>query len=143
MALGVVVLGSALLISVATTTESGGVYTAGTYSPMSDLNRIDYNSNRPVTNIAVFGRSTQYSIPGVKEQTMTLSGFWSEADTGQGIANTAEASNAVIAVKVLRNGTTGYSIFGRIGSIRETAAPEGLQEISYDFLAVTDRTLIP
>lgn len=143
MALGVVVLGSALAISVATTTFAAGVYTAGTYNPLSDLNRIDYNANRPVTNIAVFGRTTQYSIPGVKEQTMTLSGFWSEGDTGQGVVNTAESTDAVIAVKVLRNGTQGYSIFGRIGSVRETAAPEGLQEISYDFLAVSDRTLIP
>lgn len=143
MPLGVVILGSALAISAATSTLSGGIYTAGTYSPISDLNRIDYNANRPVTNIAVFGRSVQYSIPGVKEQTMTLSGFYSQDDTGQGILNTAEASDTVIAVKVLRDGTNGYEIFGRVGSIRETAAPEGLQEISYDFSAVTDRDPVP
>lgn len=143
MALGVVVLGSALAISAATATETLGVWSAGTYSPISDLNRIDYNANRPVTNIAVFGRSVQYSIPGVKEQTMTLSGFYSVGDSGQGILNTAEAADDVIAVKVLRDGTNGYEIFGRVGSIRETAAPEGLQEISYDFSAVTDREDVP
>lgn len=143
MALGVVVLGSALAISAATATETLGVWSAGTYSPISDLNRIDYNANRPVTNIAVFGRSVQYSIPGVKEQTMTLSGFYSVGDTGQGILNTAEAADDVIAIKVLRDGTNGYEIFGRVGSIRETAAPEGLQEISYDFSAVTDREDVP
>jgi hypothetical protein len=143
MALGVVVLGSSLVVNGATSSLSGGVYSAGTYSPISDLNRVDYNSNRPVTNIAVFMRATQYSIPGVKEQTMTLSGFWSQGDTGQGILNTAEAGDDVIAVEVLRDGTNGYEIFGRIGSIRETAAPEGLEEISYDFLAVTDRSDVP
>lgn len=143
MALGVVVLGADLTINAATATETGGVWTAGTYSPVSDLNRVDYNANRPVTNIAVFMRSVQYSIPGVKEQTMTLSGFWSQADTGQGILNTAEAADDVIAIQILRDGTNGYEIFGRVGSIRETAAPEGLQEISYDFSAVTDRDPVP
>jgi len=143
MALGVVVLGSAMTINVATTTFSGGVYTPGTYSPVSDLNRVDYNSNRPTTNIAVFMRSVQYSIPGVKEQTMTLSGFYSLGDTGQGIINTAEATDAVISVKILRDGTAGYTILGRTGSIRETAAPEGLQEISFDFNAISDRVATP
>jgi hypothetical protein len=143
MALGVVVLGSDMVINAATATETLGVWSAGTYSPVSDLNRVDYNANRPVTNIAVFMRSVQYSIPGVKEQTMTLSGFWSQGDTGQGILNTAEAADDVIAIEILRDGTNGYEIFGRVGSIRETAAPEGLQEISYDFSAVTDREAVP
>lgn len=144
MPIGVTVLGSALEISAATTTGPvGGVYTPGTYEPVSDLNRVEFNANRPVTNIAVFMRSTQYSIPGVREQTMTLSGFFSDGDTGQGILDTAEDGDEVIAIKVLRDGASGYSIIGRIGSRRESAAPEGLQEISYDFLAITNKTVIP
>jgi hypothetical protein len=143
MPLGVVVMGTELAISSATSTVLGGIYTAGTYGPISDLNRIDYNSNRPTTNIAVFGRSVQYVIPGLKEQTMTLAGFFSAGDTGQETLNAGEAAQSVIAVEVLRDGTNGYEIFGRVGSIRETAAPEGLQEISYDFNAVTDRFDVP
>jgi hypothetical protein len=143
MPLGVVVMGTELAISAATSTVVSSVYTAGTYAPISDLNRIDYNSNRPVTNVAVFGRSVQYVIPGIKEQTMTLAGFFSAGDTGQETLTTGEAANDVLAIEVLRDGTNGYEIFGRVGSIRETAAPEGLQEISYDFSAVTDRVDVP
>jgi hypothetical protein len=110
---------------------------------VSDMNRVDYNANRPVTNIAVFGRAVQYSIPGVKEQTLTISGFKSVGDTGQGILDTAETTDAVIAIQVLRDGTNGWQLFGRVGSIRESAAPEGLQEISYDINAITEREDVP
>lgn len=144
MALGTVIMGSELIINAATTTGPvAGVYTAGTYSPVSDMNRVDYNANRPTTNVAVFGRAVQYSIPGVREQTITISGFKSIGDTGQGILDTAEASDAVISLEVLRDGTTGWQVFGRVGSIRESAAPEGLQEISYDFNAITERADVP
>jgi hypothetical protein len=144
MALGTVIMGSEHIINAATTTGPvGGIYTAGTFSPVSDMNRVDYNANRPVTNIAVFGRAVQYSIPGVKEQTLTISGFKSVGDTGQGILDTAETTDAVIAIQVLRDGTNGWQLFGRVGSIRESAAPEGLQEISYDINAITEREDVP
>jgi hypothetical protein len=143
MALGTVVLGSGAELHAATATLSVGVYTAGTYSPISDMNRMDYTRNRPTTNIAVFMRSAQYSIPGIPEQTIAVSGFFSEADTGQEIVRTAESADDVFAFKFLRDGTNGWEVFGRCGSIREAAAPEGLQEWSFDFLAVVDRTAIP
>lgn len=144
MALGVVIMGSELVINAATTTGPvAGVYTAGTFSPVSDMNRVDYNANRPTTNVAVFGRSVQYSIPGVKEQTLTISGFKSVGDTGQGILDTAETTDAVIAAQVLRDGTNGWQLFARVGSIRESAAPEGLQEISYDLNPITEREDVP
>lgn len=140
---GVPIEGTSLEIWAATATGPvGGVYTAGTYSKVNDLNRVSFNSNRPQTSQSVFMRPTQYTTFGQREQTYTLSGFKSIGDTGQGILDTAEDTNAVIAIKILRDGTNGWSQFVRVGTKREDMAPEGFQEISYDIGAVTAKTII-
>lgn len=143
MADGTPIDGSALEIWSATTTGPvAGVYTAGTYSKVNDLNRVSFNSNRPSTSQSVFMRSVQYTTFGKREQTYSLSGFKSIGDTGQGILDTAAEDNSVIAIKILRDGTNGWTQFVRVGSNNETMAPEGLQEISYDLGAATAKTLV-
>jgi len=143
MADGTPIDGSELEIWAATTTGPvDGVYTAGTYSKVNDLNRVAFNSNRPSTSQSVFMRSVQYTTFGKREQTYALSGFKSIGDTGQGILDTAAEDNSVIAIKILRDGTNGWSQFVRVGSNNESMAPEGLQEISYDLGAATAKTLI-
>lgn len=144
MADGTAIDGALVEIWAATSTGPvAGVYTAGTYSKVNDINRIDASSNRPSTSQGVFMRTTQYTTFGQREQPYTISGFKSIGDTGQGILDTAHDTNAVIAVKILRDGASGWSQFVRVGSMRESFAPEGLQEVSYDLGAATARTIIP
>lgn len=143
MADGTPIEGSELEIWAATATGPvAGVYTAGTYEKVNDLNRVDFNSNRPSTSQSVFMRDVQHTTFGKAEQTYSLSGFKSIGDTGQGIIDVAGESNDVIAIKILRDGTNGWSQFVRVGSYRESGAPEGLQEISYDLGAASPKTLI-
>ena len=143
MADGTPVEGNELEIMAATATGPvGGVYTAGTYEPVNDLDRVEYNSNRPSTSRGVFMRTTQYTSFGQREQTYTFSGLKSQGDTGQGILDDAHETNDVIAVKLLRDGTNGWSQFVRVGTKRESFAPEGFQEVSYDLGAATAKTLV-
>lgn len=143
MADGTAIEGNLVEIYAATATGPvAGVYTAGTFEPVNDINRIDASSNRPSTSQSVFMRPTQYTTFGQREQPYTISGFKSIGDTGQGILDTAHDTNDVIGIKVLRDGVNGWSQFVRVGSRRESFAPEGLQEVSYDLGAASDRTAI-
>lgn len=143
MADGTAIDGALVEIYAATATGPvAGVYTAGTYSKVNDINRIDASSNRPSTSQGVFMRTTQYTTYGQREQPYTVSGFKSIGDTGQGIIDTAHEDNSVIAIKVLRDATNGWTQFVRVGSKRESFAPEGLQEVSYDLGAASARTLV-
>ena len=142
MPVGTPITGALLTIEIATTTFGGGVYTPGTYDPLSDMNRVDDNKTRASTNVPVFGRSAPHNVPGAPEHAFTFSGFWSQGDTGQQRADAAEISQAVVALRVLRDGVNGYWIPGRIAARREGAAPEGLLDLAYDFAPVGVKTNI-
>lgn len=142
MPVGTPITGQLATVEIATTTFGGGVYTPGTFDPISDMNRIDDNKTRGATNVPVFGRTAPHSIPGAPDHSFTISGFYSQGDTGQIRADAAEVSQAVVSVRVLRDGVNGYRIEGRISARREGLNPEGLIDLAYDFAPVTAKTPI-
>ena len=138
MALGVVVLGSAAVISAAPNTGTEAAPIAGTYSPVSDLNTISKNSTRNVATFGVFGRATSYSVPGSRDQSFALGGFISTGDTGQATLLTGEAANTTVFVKVLFDGTNGFTQAVKVGSRTFSMTPDGLQQITFALNSVAD-----
>ena len=135
MAVGIPIAGSDIEITVATTTVVGGVYTPGTYSPVSDLTTISNNSTRDKTATGVFMRTTKHTTFGPQDLSFTLSGLLSVGDSGQDILRTARDTNAVVSLKVLWDGTNGFTVLARVGGGTGNLTPEGLAETSFEISA--------
>lgn len=142
MALGVVILGSAAIISAAPNAGTESAPSAGTYAPVSDLNSLSKNSTRNVSSFGVFGRSVAYSIPGTRDQTISLAGFVSVGDTGQGTLFTAEAGNTTAFIKIQLDGTNGFTQAVKVGSRTYTATPDGLQALTFELTSAADPVIL-
>lgn len=142
MALGVVVLGSAAIISAAPNAGTESAPSAGTYAPVSDLNSLSKNSTRNVSSFGVFGRSVAYSIPGTRDQTLSLAGFLSIGDTGQATLFSAEAANTTCFVKIQFDGTNGFTQAVKVGSRTFTATPDGLQQVTFELSSAADPVVL-
>jgi hypothetical protein len=135
MALGTVQLGSLAVISVSTTL-------GGTYSPVSDITQATMTSNRPLTQTAVLQRATAYGSPGAREVTVSFTALLSVGDTGQGLLNAAEQAGTTVFLKVLPDGTNGFTIEVRVGSTTYDAAPEGYQGRNFECTAVAPGAIV-
>ena len=129
MPLGTTKVGVDFFLSVATTL--GGIY-----DPVSDLNAFNKSSSRTIAQFPVFMRAVSYGIPAPREETFTASGYLSVADTGQNTLRTAEINNTTVFLKVLYDGTNGFTQEVRVGSKSFSVAPDGLQEVTFEFASV-------
>lgn len=136
MPLGTVPVGANFVVQVASTF-------AGTYSPVSDLNSFNKTSNRTINQFPVFGRPVAYGIPAPREETYSAGGYLSIADTGQDLLRTAEFNNTTVFLKVFFDGVTnGFIQEVRVGSKSFSVAPDGLQEVTFEFSAVGTATIV-
>ena len=136
MPLGIVPVGANFVLQSATT--FGGIY-----SPVSDLNSFNKTSNRTINQFPVFGRSVAYGIPAPREETYSASGYLSIGDTGQDMLRAAELANTTVFLKVFFDGATnGFIQEVRVGSKSFSVAPDGLQEVTFEFSAVGTATIV-
>lgn len=142
MAEGVIALGSAAVIQVATTTAPGGVYTPGTYSNLSFMTSYRRNNQRQTSETSVFMKTTKVTASSAATRSITLNGLIAIGDTGQGILRAATESNDVIAVKILPDGTNGQVIIGRVGTDTYEGTPDAPQQTSFEVLAVQAPTVV-
>lgn len=142
MALGTVVLGSAAIISAAPNAGTEASPSAGTYAPVSDINSLSKNSTRNVSSFGVFGRAVAYSIPGTRDQTLSLGGFLSVGDSGQATLFAAEAANTTCFIKVQMDGTNGFTQAVKVGSRTYTATPDGLQAVTFALSSAADPVIL-
>lgn len=141
MALGTIAVGANVRIQVATTTEAGGVYTPGTYSPVDGITQISRSGNRDKTTVGIFGRSAKVVNYGSLDLTYTLTGVLSVGDTGQGIVETAKADNSVLSLKVTFDGDTktdGFTALVRVGGGGGDMAPDGNPGVSWELGTIAD-----
>lgn len=136
MAEGVIALGSAAVLMAATTTESGGVYTPGTYSNLSYMTSYRRNNQRQTSETSVFMKTTKVTASSAATRGVTLNGLLALGDTGQAILRDATETNAVIAVKVLPDGTNGEILIGRVGTTTHEGTPDAPQQTSFEVLAI-------
>lgn len=115
--------------------------TPGTFELIGDMNNFSKNVSREQQTFPVFGRATPYGIPGARESSYTLSGFLS-TDAGQERLRTLEQSDSVVKIKILWDGTNGFTQDCRVGTVSIDATPEGLQEISFELSAVADAVIV-
>jgi hypothetical protein len=135
MADGTVQMGADFVIQAGTTA-------VGATAPVNDLNSYRKTNTRNNQTFAVFMKTTAYVIPGTRESTWTVSGFLSVGDTGQDHLRTAEEDNTTVFIRVLPDGTNGFTQEVTVGTTTHEAAPEGLQGVSFDFGAAAAAVIV-
>lgn len=141
MPAGTPVVGTAVTIQVAPNTPAlSNPPVAGTYVDCNDLTTLSKNSTRNKQTQSVFMRATAYTTYGQREVTYSLNGLLSVGDSGQDALRTAEETNDVIFVKILWDGTNGFSVPCRVGTHTGNSTPENRVEITYELTAEDDAT---
>ena len=107
---------------------------SGTYVAVNDMDNFDETTDAPSSEFPVFG-NVKYQVAGVRAISFTVSGFRTMGDSGQGILLAAEKAGTSVKVKVLYDGTNGFTIDVFVKSRKGNAKAEGLQTLAYDFLA--------
>jgi hypothetical protein len=143
MPAGTTSLGSAVTLQVAPNTPAlSEPPVEGTYVDLNDITTISKNSQRNSSQQSVFMKTTQYNTFGRKTVTFSLNGLLSIGDSGQDVLRAAEDSNDVVFLKVLWDGTNGFSIPCRVGSHTGNADPDTRIQITYDLSAEDDATAV-
>lgn len=103
---------------------------------VADMNSFSHGSSRDIATFPVFQRTVPHSIPGPREQTMSVGGYLNSDDPGQARLRAASAGNLTVNIRVYWAGTTnGFTQVVRVGSTGVTVSPEGLQETTFELAA--------
>lgn len=129
------VLGQDFTISVA------ALATPTAFSPVGDMNSYRRGSSRDETRHSVFGRTLQYIIPGRRDQTMEIGGFLNLSDAGQILLRAAEAAKTDVIVKILFDGTNGFTQQCSVSSFTHEATPDDLESHGFTLVPSADAVI--
>lgn len=106
------------------------------------LNKYNKQRTRSTQTFAVFNRATPYAITQPKEEKYSVTGLLIPGDPGQDQLRAAEAAQTPITITVLPDGVAGFSQEVYVNSHTHDAAPEGFQEVTFEFIANADASSI-
>jgi len=112
------------------------------YVPIDDMNNFQRSTSRDKQTFPVFMRAIAHVIPGARGVTYTLSGFLDSDSDGQAILFAAEQADSTVSIKVLWDGTNGFTQDVKVGSTSQNTTPEGLQEASFELIADADPVIV-
>lgn len=113
------------------------------YVAVDGVNQWDDNVNRERQAWPMFMRNTDYQTVGSREITYSMSGYLIRTDPGQVIIRAAEIADTTVNIKVLYDGTNGYTQDVRIGTRSGSrTAGTGLQTLTYEIAAVADAVIV-
>lgn len=118
------------------------VATPTAFSAVGDMNSYRRGSSRDEARRTVFMRTLPYIIPARKDQTMEFAGFLNLTDAGQILLRTAEANGTEVIVKVMFDGTNGFTQQGKVRSFSHEAAPEDLQGHGFVVTPTADAVIV-
>lgn len=105
------------------------------YAPVSLINSWDADYNESVSEYDVFMQADSLEVNGKARATMQFGGFLADStDTGQTTIMAHEAAKDYLLVKVLWDGTNGFTCKARVNTKRLGAkAGPNLAEVMYTF----------
>jgi len=113
------------------------------YIAVDGINQWDDQVNRERQAWPMFMRDTDYQTVGSREITYSMSGFLIPTDPGQVIIRSAEIADDEVSIKVLYDGTNGYTQTVRIGTRSGSrTAGTGLQTLTYEIAAVEAAVIV-
>lgn len=128
---------------VTTFTDTNGSGTAGaepvpTWSLVSLLNSWDADYNEQVSEYDVFGLADPIEVNGRAKSTMSFGGYLPDStDTGSNLIQNHQTAKDFILVRVLWDGTNGFSCYARVQTNKVMAkAGANLIEVQYTFVVL-------
>lgn len=126
MAVGTYMLGRDARVSVAPNTGTALAPVAGTYVQLSGMNTLSHATSANDSTEAVFESDLDINIPGSRSQSLTLSGLLYTGDAGQTLVIAADGTTDILFIKVLWDGTNGFSqpvkVSGKTGGTTKRGA---------------------
>lgn len=131
------IAGSNFRVKVNTGTVGTPVWTV-----VQDLTDYTLNNDRQSSSVSVFDKATRLTTYEAREGTMTLDGLFNDNDPGQQALRSASASNAVIGVQILWDGTNGFSQDVRVGGGSQNARPGEYLTTSFSLGGAADPVIV-
>lgn len=129
-------MGSAFVVEVAPAA------TPTAFVPVHDLNAYSKSSSRDRTTYPVFMRATPHTLVGAREIAFTLSGYLNMTDPGQQVLRDAEEGDTNVIMRILPDGTNGFTQEVMVGSRTHDADPEAFQEVTFELSAADDPVVV-
>lgn len=108
--------------------------TPTTFVAVNGMDEWQANDSQNIDTFPTFGAATPLAIPAPPDVSFTISGFLDVADPGQIRLRLIARTRATVIIKVLYDGTNGYTQEVRVGSHGHTAsASGGPQTQSFEF----------
>lgn len=112
--------------------------TAGGFVAVNGIGKFGRKSDTNEQEFACFGKK-RFVFPDQRKHTFTLSGWYDTSDAGQAILRDAEANRRLVIVKVLPDGTNGFTEKARVRAFTHDADAEGdFQPLTYEFTGIPD-----
>lgn len=113
------------------------------YVPVSLINSWDGDYNATIAEFEVFGNPDTLQVNGKAKSTIQFGGFLADADSGQTLIAAHEAAKDLMMIKVLWDGTNGFSAKARVTTKKLSAkAGATLAEVMYTFTVVVSTITI-
>lgn len=113
-----------------------------TFVTVENLNQFSANSTHGATTEKVFGKTIPLRAEDVAEQGFTVGGFVTLADAGMQIIADAEVGRLKLTVKVLFDGTNGFSQECMVTTSKIDANPKAFVGVSCDFVGTAARVVV-
>ena len=104
-----------------------------TYNTIKELNDVSFTVDGDNIDVTEFLDQYMNRIQGLKDVSMSMSGFWDPTDTtGQVAIRNALVNDTAIFAQVLWDGTNGFKAEFKVASFEQSAAVDGAVEVSID-----------
>lgn len=107
----------------------------GTFVAVENMNTLNKSKTRPVVTERVFGKAVPLRTEGTPDEPYTIGGFVTLADPGAKILLDAEKARTIVNVKILPDGTNGWTQKCYVHAYKYDAKPDGYQPIAFDLVA--------
>ena len=142
MTIGVPIEGTSISIFIAPNAGTEAAPVEGVYVEVGNLTSIAKNASRNKTTQSVFNRSNAYVSYDQVVGTYTLQGLKSIGDAGQDDLDAAVDSNATMFLKILWDGTNGFTCPVKVGTKTGNGTPADRAQTSWELSAQDVETLV-
>ena len=117
--------------------------TPGTFVVVNDISEFSKSVTRDSSQVRVFARATPYVVTGGRNATYTATGFFNPTDPGQQRLRDMEAVDTPVKIRLLYDGTNGFTQEVKVTSYDYGASAEpGLQTYGFDLEANADAVIV-
>jgi predicted secreted protein len=124
------------------TTVEASDDSGSTYSTVGGMTSAAINISRTSLDVTEFGDDAMDRIVGLFDNPVPLSGHYDASDAGQDIIRAALFSGNTVKMRVLFDGTNGYTVDVKVTGEETSTSPDGTVETSYTLESIDKPTAV-